>query len=86
MSGKKPFGALAIITALSVLGATSAALAERERGDRPDNRGFVMPCSLDGVNPAYRPEIFGNPAAARSYGFVQSRDGTWHVAPGCRRR
>ena len=28
-----------------------------------------------GVDPAYHPEIFGNPAVARSYGFVRSRDG-----------
>jgi hypothetical protein len=41
----------------------------------------VMPGSLDGVNPAYHPGIFGNPAVARSYGFVKSRNGTWHVQP-----
>jgi hypothetical protein len=43
-----------------------------------------MPGSLDGVNPAYHPGIFGNPAVARSYGFVKSRDGGWHVRPGWR--
>jgi hypothetical protein len=26
--------------------------------------------------------IFGNPAVARSYGFVKSAQGTWEVAPG----
>jgi len=31
-------------------------------------------------NPAYHPGIFGNPAVAKSYGFVQSTDGTWHVS------
>jgi hypothetical protein len=36
-----------------------------------------MPGSLDGVHPAYHPGIFGNPAVARSYGFVTSRDGSW---------
>ena len=46
--------------------------------------GFVKPCSLDGVNPAYHPEIFGNPAFARAvFGFVQARDGSWHVIPNC---
>ena len=84
MSGNKHFGALALTTALSILGAASAAAGEMR--DRGDERGAVLPCSLNGVNPASHPEIFGNPAAARSYGFVQSRDGTWHVAPGCRRR
>jgi hypothetical protein len=47
-------------------------------------RGFVKPCSLDGVNPAYHPDIFGNPALARAvYGFVRARDGTWQVEPNC---
>jgi hypothetical protein len=47
-------------------------------------RGWVVPCSLDGVNPAYHPWIFGNPALARAeYGFVRSRDGTWHVERNC---
>jgi hypothetical protein len=41
--------------------------------------GSVRPCSLDGVNPLYHPQIFGNAAAAREYGFVQSPDHTWHV-------
>ena len=60
------------------LAAASAALAN----DDDERGGFVMPGSLDGVNPAYHPGIFGNPAVARSYGFVKSRNGTWHVQPG----
>jgi hypothetical protein len=64
------------IAALLMLGTASAALA----GDQTEERGgYVMPGSLDGVNPAYHPGIFGNPAVARSYGFEKSRDGTWHV-------
>jgi hypothetical protein len=64
------------LAAALILGTASAALA----GDQTDERGgYVMPGSLDGVNPAYHPGIFGNPAVARSYGFVKSRDGTWHV-------
>jgi hypothetical protein len=43
----------------------------------------VRPCSLDGVNPAYHPDIFANPAAAKSYGFVLGPDRTWHVRAGC---
>ena len=81
MSGNKPFGALAIITALGVLGVTSA-VAE-DKGDRLERGGYVMPCNLVGVNPAYHPEIFGNPVAAREYGFVQSQDGAWQVGAGC---
>jgi hypothetical protein len=64
------------IAVLFILGTASAALA----GDQTEERGgYVMPGSLDGVNPAYHPGIFGNPAVARSYGFEKSRDGTWHV-------
>ena len=83
MNGKNAFVALALTTALSILGAASAAAGEMR--DRGDERGAVLPCSLDGGNPAYHPEIFGNPAAARSYGFVRARDGAWQVVPGCRR-
>jgi hypothetical protein len=41
--------------------------------------GSVRPCSLDGVNPAHHPQIFGNAATAREFGFIQSADHTWHV-------
>jgi hypothetical protein len=84
MSGKKAFVALAAVTALGLLGAASAVA-----NDRSDNRGerggSVMRCSLDGVNPAQHPEVFGNAATAASFGFVQARDGSWHVRPDCRR-
>jgi hypothetical protein len=86
MSGKKAFVALAFTTALSILGAASAAAGGSENRDFDRRRGYVVPCSLVGVNPAYHPEVFGNPAAARSiYGFVQARDGTWSVIPNCHR-
>jgi hypothetical protein len=65
---------------LTVFGAASAALAGPERWPRG---GFVKACSLDGVNPAYHPGIFGNPVVARSYGFVRGRDGAWHVIENC---
>jgi hypothetical protein len=73
--------ALVIVGMISVVGATAATASDH----RPRERGFVMPCSLDGVNPAYHPDIFGNPAAARSYGFVRSQSGRWQVAPDCHR-
>jgi len=84
MSGKMALVALAAATALGVLGtAAAAAGSDRERGR--DRYGAVQPCSLDGVNPAYHPEIFGNAAAANLYGFVRSRDGAWQVRPNCHR-
>jgi hypothetical protein len=84
MKGKKAFVALAVTTALGILAAVSAAAGDsRDRGR--DRYGAVVPCSLDGVNPAYHPEIFGNPAAAYAYGFVRSRDGAWQVRPNCHR-
>jgi hypothetical protein len=89
MTGKKAFVALAVTTAavttaVAVLGISSAA-GSSCREDPSQCGGFVMPCSLDGVNPVYHPKIFGNPAVARSYGFVRSRDGAWYVRPDCRR-
>jgi hypothetical protein len=85
MAGNKVFVVIAITTALGILGTFPAAAAtDRDRGGNRD-RDNVLPCSLVGVNPAYHPDIFGNPAAAAAYGFVRARDGTWQVRPGCRR-
>jgi hypothetical protein len=83
MSGKT-FVALAVTSVLSVLG--TAAMAGNDRDDHGQERGgAVVRCSLDGVNPALHPEVFGNPATALAYGFVQAPDRTWHVRPDCRR-
>jgi hypothetical protein len=73
----KTFITLSLAAALGVLGAASAVASDH--GRRDDRGGYVVPGSLVGVNPAYHPDIFGNPAVAREYGFVQSRDGVWHV-------
>jgi hypothetical protein len=73
---------LATTAVLSILGAASAAASDR--GDPRDRGGYVIPCSLVGVNPVYHPEVFDNPASARAiYGFVRSRDGTWQVEKNC---
>jgi hypothetical protein len=80
----KNFVVLAGVTVFGVSIATSAA-GKEDVGDRRDRTGFVVPCSLDGVNPVYHPEVFSNPAVAAQYGFIRSRDGTWHVVPNCRR-
>jgi hypothetical protein len=63
------------VAACLLFGTTSAALAK----GHAHPGGNVRPCSLDGVNPFYHPQIFGNAAAAREFGFVQGPDGTWHV-------
>jgi hypothetical protein len=73
---------IAVAAALGLL-STSAAWSTFDDHTR-DKGGFVKPCSLDGVNPVFHRDIFGNPAIARSYGFVPSRNGTWQVAPSCR--
>ena len=81
MNGRKAFVALAVTTAMGILGGASAA-AGSDRGRRRESCG--VPCSLDGVNPVYHPRIFGNPAFAKAYyGFVQGRDHAWHVIPNC---
>jgi hypothetical protein len=85
VSGKKAFVVLAVITGLCVLGTASAVANDMGDSGRGEGGGSVTPCSLAGINPAHHPEIFGNPAVARSYGFVRSRDGTWQVAPNCHR-
>jgi hypothetical protein len=75
----------ATVAALGVLGRPSTALAQYDC-DYFYRRchGFVVPCSLDGVNPAVHPSIFGNPVLAREqFGFIRSRDGTWHVERNC---
>jgi hypothetical protein len=83
MNTRKALVALAAITTLGILDA--AALAGTEREDHGQDRGgAVVPCSLAGVNPAHHPEIFGNAAAAKSFGFVQAPDHTWHVRADCR--
>ena len=84
MSGKKAFIALTV-TALGVLGNIFAAAGKDDIDNRGERGGSVTRCSLDGVNPAHHPDIFGNPAVANSYGFVRSPDGTWHVRSDCRR-
>ena len=85
MNGKKAFVALAVTTALGILG-TASAVAKDDNSDRRGERGgSVRPCSLDGVNPVHHPDIFGNAATAYAFGFVRSRDGTWQVGPNCRR-
>ena len=73
----------AVLTAALGLLAATAALASHDITDRRYKGGYVKPCSLDGVNPAFHPYIFGNPAVARSYGFYLGRDYVWHVIPGC---
>jgi hypothetical protein len=65
MTGKNALVALALTTALSILGAASASAGGSENRDFDRRRGYVLPCSLSGVNPAYHPEVFGDPAAAR---------------------
>jgi hypothetical protein len=81
MRGKMALVALAI---MALGAASSAAAAGGFFGDRHEKGGFVKPCSLDGVNPVYHPDIFGNPAFARTYyGFVQGPDRTWRVMSNC---
>jgi hypothetical protein len=79
MSGRMAFVALAVTTASSILGAASAVANDMDSGHGSEVGGSVVPCRLDGINPAHHPEIFGNPAVAASYGFVRARDGTWRV-------
>ena len=82
MNATNAFTALAA-AAMMVLGVAAATASDRNSGR--ERGGAVMPCSLDGVNPVYHPDIFGNPIAARSYGFVLGSDRVWRVRPDCSR-
>ena len=81
----KVFGVLAIVSACGLLLAGEAIAQDSGRSSGKERGGWVAPCSLDGVNPVHHPDIFGDPAVARSYGFVRSRDGGWQVVPNCHR-
>ena len=84
MTRDKAFVVIAITTALGILGTVPAAASDHNCSqERP--RSYVVPCSLVGVNPAYHPDIFGNPAVAKAYGFVQGPDRVWRVESNCRR-
>ena len=76
--------ALLVLVALAVSVESSLA-GKNDVGDKTESGGNIVRCSLNGVNPAYHPKIFGNPAVAASYGFVRSRDGAWRVQPNCQR-
>jgi hypothetical protein len=84
MNGNRAFVVIAVATAVGVLGTAPAATSDHERGGSRE-RGYVLPCSLAGVNPVHHPDIFGNAATAYAYGFVRSRDGAWQVRPNCYR-
>jgi hypothetical protein len=78
---------LALVTIVGIEAVVPAMAFAQDNGrnsGRPRG-GWVVPCSLDGVNPVYHPKIFGDPAVAAEYGFVRSRDGSWRVQPNCRR-
>jgi hypothetical protein len=79
----KVFVVIAMTAVLAVLCATSAASAGMEEGEKSEQGGSVTPCSLVGVNPVHHPEIFSDPAIARSYGFVQGPDRVWRADGNC---
>jgi len=74
-----------VLAAVLVLGAGSLAQAANENDGGNETGGFVMPGSMDGVNPAHHPRWFptyghvmrsydhanaGIYSGARAYGFV----------------
>jgi hypothetical protein len=60
----------ALLAAALVLGTASAALAN----DDDERGGYVLPGSMDGVNPAYHPRWFPNyprhTSAGAAYGYA----------------
>jgi hypothetical protein len=84
MNGRRT-ALIALIAITAVVVSVSSSGAMRDDSDRTENGGAVQRCSLDGVNPIHHPKIFGNPATAAAFGFVRAPDGSWRVAPNCRR-
>jgi hypothetical protein len=66
-----------VLAAALIVGAASTARASDNSGEY--HGGFVVPGSMDGVNPAYHPRWFGGHAAeqrqgAESFGYVTPRN------------
>ena len=65
--------AFAAVALLSLAGASAASASDNSSGDY--HGGFVMPGSMDGVNPAYHPDLFPNHANGSSaHGYASGRD------------
>ena len=60
---------IALLGALT-LGTASVAQASNDNDGGNGTGGYVLPGSMDGVNPVYHRGIFGNAGAARAYDFV----------------
>ena len=58
-----------ILAAALILGSGAGALAGGDQGE--ERGGFVLPGSMDGVNPAHHPDIFGN--GSNAFGSVAKR-------------
>src|ERR1700730_795208 len=69
MTGNRTMIAISAAIALGIIGAASAALAN-DSGENSQG-GFVVPGSMDGVNPVYHPEWFGKASnAGNAYGYA----------------
>jgi hypothetical protein len=64
----------ALATAL-VLGSCVSALAASDQSE--ERGGFVIPGSMDGVNPVYHPDIFGNVNAEVTKRSLQQDRSEW---------
>ena len=62
---------IAFCVAIALAGATSMALAANENDGGNETGGFVIPGSMDGVNPVYHPDIFGT-SATKAFGSAAS--------------
>ncbi len=93
MTNFKALIPLSAAIAIGILSAGRLALASDSGEDRG---GFVLPGSMDGVNPVYHPDIFDNSKARRAYGFaprhheshgqarMRDRGGSYAFVPGYR--
>ena len=80
MNVKRALALSAAIAALGVVGTASALANQNSDRDR-DRGGFVTPCSLAGVNPAYHPEVFGSAAVPRNTASCRGRAASGTCGP-----
>ena len=68
-----------VLATVLVLSSAVAALAASDQ--REERGGFVVEGSMDGVNPVYHPDLFGNLNAQATKRTIQQDRSEWGKAP-----
>ena len=68
-----------VLATVLVLSSGVAALAASDQSE--ERGGFVVEGSMDGVNPVYHPDLFGNVNAQATKRTIQQDRSEWGKAP-----